>query len=87
MAIIINKVRGKTVNQGIIREISDGVAQVFAVDEWRLRDLSTKLYRTPAEQQKAYLSMLVYTLATAATLTKGDLPVFVVSKQAELIAA
>lgn len=87
VAIIINKVRGKTVNQGIIREISGGAAQVFAVDEWRLRDLSMKLYDMPAEQQKAYLSMLVYTLATAATLTKGDLPVFVVSKQSELVAA
>lgn len=30
---------------------------------------------------------IVYTLATAATLTAGDLPVYVVSKQPDLVAA
>ena len=87
VAIVINTVRGKTVNQEVIRQISGGKAQVFAIDEWRLRDLSEKLYDDPGEQQKAYLSMLVYTLSTTGTLTKGDLPVFVVKESKQLVAA
>lgn len=77
--IVINLVSGTTVNQQFIREASDEHAQTFATDEWRIRELATSLYDDKIDQEKAYLSMLVYTLATAGTLTKGDLPVFVVA--------
>lgn len=77
--IVINTVRGMTVNQEYIRKISDGKAQVFGVDAWRKQDIAKKLYpKDSKKQERAYLSMLVYTLATAGTLTKGDLPVYVV---------
>ena len=35
-------------------------------------------------RQKAVLNMFVYTLSTAGTLTKGDLPVYLVSAAQEL---
>lgn len=77
--IVINTVAGMTVDQELVRAKTDGKAQVFAVDAWRLQEIAEKLYSDGAPaQQKAYLSMLVYTLATAGTLTKGDLPVYVI---------
>lgn len=82
VAIVINAVEGYTVNQDYIRQISEGKAQVFGVDVPRMQELAEKTYPDDAvKQHKAFLSMLVYTLATAATLTKGDLPVYVVSKK------
>ncbi|MCE7936724.1 hypothetical protein DYH10_02975 [Candidatus Saccharibacteria bacterium CPR2] len=84
VAIIINTVRGKTVNQGWVREITNNNAQVFAVDMWRLEDISHQAFDNDVEKQKALLSMLVYTLSTAATLTKGDLPVYIVSEKTEM---
>lgn len=78
--VVINTVQGYTINQEIIREVSDGKAQIFGVDAWRLRQIADKAYDDEESREKAFLSMLVYTLATAATLTKGDLPVFVVNK-------
>ena len=81
--IVINTIPGTTVDQEFIRVQTDGHAQVFAVDEWRLRELSVSLHKNPEDQEKAYLSMLVYTLATAGTLTKGDLPVYVVTGAAD----
>jgi hypothetical protein len=77
--IALNMVRGYTVNQELIREVSGGQAQIFAVDVWRLEDISKGLHIGDKEaQQAALLSELIYTLATAAVLTKGDLPVFVI---------
>lgn len=81
--IIINTIPGTTVDQDYVRAQTDGKAQAFAVDEWRLRQISIELYDTVEDQEKAYLSMLVYTLATAATLTKGDLPVYVITASNE----
>ena len=78
--IVLNMVEGYTVNQQFVREKTGGKADVFAVDVWRMRQLAEKLYDDPAEQQKAFLSELVYTLATAAVLTKGDLPIYVVQR-------
>ncbi len=80
--IVINTVHGFTVNQEAIRQISGSKAQVFAVDAWHMQDIANKLYEDPSDQVEAYLSMLVYTLATAATLTKGDLPVYIVGSEA-----
>lgn len=85
--VVINTVPGHTINQELIREVSGNTAQAFAVDEWRMKQIAEELYDSRVEQQKAYLGMLVYTLATAATLTKGDLPVFIVTKSPELVAA
>lgn len=83
--VVINTVEGYTVNQGLIRRKTQDKAQVFAVDEWRIRQIAAKRYPDdPEASSEAYLSMLVYTLATAATLTKGDLPVYVVSKAPQL---
>jgi hypothetical protein len=86
MYVIINKVEGKTVDQEVVREASDGQVHTFAVDEWRIKQLADRMYPEPEfddkTRHKAYLSELVYTLATAATLTKGDLPVYVVENVA-----
>jgi hypothetical protein len=74
--IVLNHVAGYTVNQRLIREATKGKAQVFAVDIWRLNDIALNLFKgEPQLQHKALLSELIYTLATAAVLTKGDLPV------------
>ncbi len=73
-------VDGKTINQAAIREVSGGKAQVFAVDVWRLKSISERLYGSAEDQGKAFASMIVYTLATAAILTKGNLPVYLSSE-------
>ena len=78
--IVLNTVEGKTVNQELIRGVSDGLAQVFAVDVWRLKQIAEGMYDDPVAQNKALVSMVVHTLGVAATLTKGDLPVYVVSE-------
>lgn len=87
--VILNMIEGYTVDQEKIREVSDGKAQAFAVDVWRVSQISERIYADETEdvRHQAFLSELVYTLATAGTLTKGDLPVFVVNKQPETIAA
>ena len=74
--IVLNTVRGYTVNQQLIRDVTNGEAQIFAVDVWRMQDIAVSLYPDQPElQAKAFLSELIYTLATAAVLTKGDLPI------------
>lgn len=80
--IVLNTVRGYTINQQLIRDVSGGEAQVFGVDVWRMQDIAQNLYpNQPNRQHKAFLSELIYTVATAAVLTKGDLPVDVVTAQ------
>lgn len=80
--IVLNTIPGKTINQDAIREASEGKLQVFGVDVWRLQEIAEKLHpEDPEAQHEAFLSKLVYTLSVAATLTKGDLPVYVVDKQ------
>lgn len=84
VAIVINTVEGHTVNQDYVRRVTQGRAQVFAVDVPRLTQLAERMNpEDPVAQRQAFLSMLVYTLGTAATLTKGDLPVYVVSPAKE----
>ncbi len=76
---ILNMVEGFTVNQELVRQVSDGQAQAFAVDVWRLQELAQRAYPDDAElQNKAFLSELVYTLGVSATLTLGDQPVRVI---------
>ena len=87
MYIVLNDVEGYTVNQELVREVSGDQVQVFAVDVWRLKELAAELYEQPEEQALALKSMLVYTLAVAATLTKGDLPVYLASGVVQPVAA
>lgn len=89
MLVILNLVDGYTVDQEKVRFTSSSDVQAFAVDVWRVKQIADRLYKTESDdiRHKALLSELVYTLATAATLTKGDLPVYVVNKQSEFIAA
>lgn len=73
--IAINRVPGLTIDQAVVRDGTGDRAQVFALDEWKLQALAKDLYSDPAEQRRAYLSQLVYTLGVTAVLTKGDLPI------------
>jgi len=86
--IILNQMRNYTVNQKLIREVTNDQAQVFAVDVWRLTDIAAGLSDgDQAKQNEALLSELIYTLATAAVLTKGDLPVDMIHEDSALVAA
>lgn len=77
--IVLNFVYGYTVDQKFIRNATGAEADVFAVDVWRIQELAEKLYPDNSQAiRQAVLSELVYTLATAAVLTKGDLPVYTV---------
>lgn len=73
--IVLNKIRNYTVNQKLVRSVTGDQAQIFGVDVWRMEDIAQKLYNDRTRQQSAFLSELIYTVATAAVLTKGDLPV------------
>lgn len=81
--ILINDVAGTTADQSLIRDVTNGAAQIFDVDLWRLKELAKKLYGTTLESDEALVSELVYTLGVAATLTRGDLPVYIASSEAE----
>lgn len=75
-AVVLNTVAGYTTDQVFVYNEMDGKAEVFAVDVWRMQELADTLYDTPEERSHAFLSQLVYTLATAAVLTRGNLPVY-----------
>lgn len=87
IAVILNQVPGYTVDQEKIRKLSHSNAQAFAVDVWRVVELAERMYADQSDdvKHKALLSELVYTLATAATLTKGDLPVYVIHQQPQAL--
>lgn len=86
--VLLNTVEGYTVNQGLVRELTEEKVQVFAVDVWRLQDLAMKRYpEDTAKQDQAFLSELVYTLGVSATLTRGDLPVRVLRRKDFTLAA
>lgn len=86
--IILNTLEGYTVNQQLIRDISQDKVQVFAVDVWRMQTVAQRLYpNDEAAQQKSFVSQLVYTLGVAATLTDGSLPTYMVSQAAVPAAA
>lgn len=82
--IVLNTVKGHTVNQRLIRMVTGSKAQVFAVDTWRMEEITAKLFPDdPEKQHKALLSELVYTLAVSAVLTRGDLPVYMIQDKPE----
>lgn len=83
--IVLNFVEGMTIDQQYVRDVTDGRAQAFGVDVWRMRQIAEKLTANQDGSinadaaEKAFLGELVYTLATASVLTKGDLPVYKVA--------
>jgi len=76
VVIILNEVDGYTVDQESIRKITDGRAQAFVVDVWRLKQIANEYYDNDEERSTGFIGMLVYSLSTAGTLTEGDLPVY-----------
>lgn len=82
--IVLNYIPNKTLNQRLVHSISDGKVDIFGVDVWRMQELAADLH--PGDElaeRRAFQSMLVYTLAVAEVLTKGDLPVYAI-KPAEV---
>ncbi len=77
MYIVLNTVADMTVNQELVRSLSEEQVQVFGVDVWRMQELAHREYDNLAEKQQAFLGELVYTLGVAAVLTAGDLPVYI----------
>lgn len=78
MFILLNEVEGFTVDQNAIREISDEQIQVFSVDVWRMRQQANDSYDNDYDRDLAFAGSVIYTLATAGTLTAGDLPVYLI---------
>lgn len=79
--IVLNTVENYTVNQQLIREVSQEQVQIFAVDVWRMQQIAQRLYpNDEANQQKSFVGQLVYTLGVAAALTDGTLPTYLVSE-------
>lgn len=76
IAVILNTIEDWTVDQAAVRAATANLAQVFAVDVWRLAALAKQFNGLAAD---ALQCELAYTLATAAVLTKGDLPVYMLS--------
>ncbi len=89
MFVVLNTVKGFTVNQELVRALSGGKIQVFGIDVWRMQELANDLYPDEGEtiKNQAFLSELVYSLGVSGTLTKGDLPVYLVAPQPQLVAA
>lgn len=73
--IVLNTVPEMTVDQARFRQASNGAVQVFGVDVWRLQQIAGAF---PEYGAKALLAELAYIVATAAILTAGDLPVYVI---------
>lgn len=81
VAIVVNvDNEEKTFDQSKIREKTGDLAQVFSWDIPRMRKLATEAFDSPEDRQKAFISMFVFSLATATILTKNDLPIYLISK-------
>jgi hypothetical protein len=88
VGIVLNMIKGYTVNQALIRDKTDRKAQVFGVDVWRLLEINEKLYPDDSEKQlKALQSQLILMLGISAVLTKGDLPVYLVEAKTSPVVA
>lgn len=77
VAVVLNLVENMTINQQLIREKTGNVAQAFGVDIPRLFKIANRRYEDEKDRRAAFVSMLVYTLSTATTLTDGTLPVYI----------
>lgn len=81
VAIVINTdIEDKTFDQSKIREKTNDLAQIFSWDIPRMRKIVIEAFDTAEERQKAFISMFVFSLATATVLTKNDLPIYLISK-------
>lgn len=81
VAIVINMdIAGKTANQSLVRQTTSSQAQIFSLDIPRLLQITAALNKDNHDRLLSFVSMLVYSLATAATLTRGDLPLWAVYK-------
>ena len=78
--LVINKIKGYTVNQEAVRQATGGKLDAFATDEPRLIDIADKQYAEAETKQRALLSELVFTLAVSAVLTPGDQRIYVVQE-------
>lgn len=78
--VYLNFVPGKTVNQELIRRVTNDKAQAFSVDVWRMVEIAQGAFPNDEITQKvAVASQVAYTLGVAATLTQGDIPVVLVN--------
>ncbi len=78
VAVVMNiDVEGMTFDQDAVRKSTNDTAQIFAIDVPRMREIAEGIFEYEPDQKRALVSMFIYSLSTAATLTKGDLPVFV----------
>jgi len=85
LRIVLNMIKGYTVNQELVRELTQNKAQVFAVDVWRLEEIADRLYEQDTHKaQVAFAGEVIYTLATTGVLTKGDLPVDIIEEQQQV---
>lgn len=79
VGLVINTdIEDMTFDQEAVRRATGGQAQVFSVDVPRMKQIAEGLFDDPESQRQALVSMLVYSLGTAGTLTDGSLPVDVV---------
>ncbi len=71
-----NEVPGTTINQSKIVEITNDIGEIFVDDSWR-RDMYADALGKGSEEDAAVAALAteVWTLAVAATLTDGSLPV------------
>ncbi|MEZ6330905.1 MAG: hypothetical protein R3B12_02705 [Candidatus Saccharimonadales bacterium] len=71
--VVLNYIPGTTLNQAGLAHATQNTVQAFSLDVWRLDDYATLLAQgeNQAIKQHALYGMLVYTLATSATLTDG----------------
>jgi hypothetical protein len=84
--VVINTRKGSTFDQETFRKnmrgnfVDEKLPQVFVVDIWQAETMIDKLaekgYIREDRKSSAMAAVVVYTLATAATLTDGSLPVF-----------
>lgn len=76
--VVLNFIKGTTLNQFGLYEYTNNKAQAFSVDVWRLEEYAQKISdHYKGSYSEAFYSMLIYTLATSAVLTDGSQRVFI----------
>lgn len=76
VAVGINvDIEDRSIDQANIRNITGDVAQLFTLDIPRLKKIADKGFEERYQKQIALVSELIFSFATLATLTEGDLPV------------
>lgn len=75
--VVLNFEQGTTLDQKKFFEYTENKAQAFCVDVWRLQKYAEAVSDDKRLQDIALYGMLIFTLATSATLTDGSQRVFV----------